>query len=87
MQGTVPAIRPGWRAASAHDTAARATIRYARPAGARAWRARHSAQGAAAGWGAGRSGRAAGGARQRAGRRARRARSAAGAAGRGARGR
>ena len=38
MQGTVPAIRPGWRVASAHDTAARATIRQARRVGARAWR-------------------------------------------------
>ena len=26
----MPAIRPGWRAASAHDTAARATIRQGR---------------------------------------------------------
>ena len=43
----MPAIRPGWCAASAHDTAARATIRQARRAGARAWRARHNAQGRA----------------------------------------
>ena len=40
----MPAIRPGWRATSAHDTAARATIRQARRVGARAWRARHSAR-------------------------------------------
>ena len=33
MQGTVLAIRPGWRAASSHDTAARATIRQARAQG------------------------------------------------------
>ena len=61
MQGTVPAIRPGWRAANAHDTAARATIRQARwagragarrAAGARAhmrhgsWAARAQARGA-----------------------------------------
>ena len=40
-RGTGPAIRPGWRAASAHDKTARATIRQARHAGGRWVGARH----------------------------------------------
>ena len=64
--GTVPAIRSGWRVASTHDTAARATTRrwgaYDTALGHRAWRAVHSAQGRAcercdtAAWAAIRSG-------------------------------
>ena len=38
-----PAIQPGWRAASAHDTTARATIRQARRATRQGLYARHSA--------------------------------------------
>ena len=42
-RGTVPTIRLGWRAASAHDTAARATIRQARRAGGGGGGGRHVA--------------------------------------------
>ena len=79
MQGTVPAIRSAWRAASAHDTATRATIGQARAQGraglgvlGRAGRACWGAQGGrrtVAGRSAGADRRAAGGARGRLGER------------------
>ena len=68
MQGTVPAIRSGWRAASAHDTATRAMIGQARAQG-RAGLGVLGGRRTVAGRSAGADRRAAGGARGRLGER------------------